>query len=118
MTLSMMIDPKYYTLQFENADYHDLIKERDHLIKLLKRFEKKELAGDRSGEEWHFKEQPDVVYKFQLEYLIELCKLMNEKYENEYYCTGRTLAAGYHNNESNDESNEKSNSFLFFLHKK
>ena len=34
----------------------------------------------------------------------EMCKLRHEKYENEYYCTGRTLAAGYHTNESNDEN--------------
>lgn len=45
----MMISPKVYVNDYKTMDYHELIKERDRLIRSIRSFEKKECAGDRTG---------------------------------------------------------------------
>ena len=41
----MMISPKMYVAQFENATYNEMITERDGLIRYILHFEKMEKAG-------------------------------------------------------------------------
>ena len=86
-----MISPSNYIEQLENADYAELITERDNLLAYIKEYEAKEIAGDRSGKEWDIDPQPDVRYQVYLEYLGELCKLMQEKYNRDYVWGDRKL---------------------------
>ncbi len=88
----MMISPASYVREFENADYLTLIKERDTLLRYIRRFEKKERAGDRSGDEWNICPDPEVVYQMYLEYLSELCALMQRRYNEEYVFGKKTLS--------------------------
>lgn len=76
----MMISPGGYIDELRDADYNTLIEERNHLIEAITEFERKEKAGDRSGEEWRIMPSPEVQYQMDLQYLSELCKLMYEKY--------------------------------------
>ena len=61
------------------------------LIRFIRKYEKKDVAGDRSGNEWSIHPQPDVRYQVYLEYLAELCKYMSKKYNKEYVWGDRTL---------------------------
>lgn len=45
----MMISPEMYAEQFKEASYQEMIKERDSLIRYIRKYEKLEKAGDRSG---------------------------------------------------------------------
>ncbi len=76
----MMISPGGYIDELRDADYNTLIEERDQLIEAIAEFERKEKAGDRSGEEWRILPSPEVQYQMNLQYLSEVCKLMYEKY--------------------------------------
>lgn len=87
----MMISPEAYIDRFKGAEYLDLITERDRLIRFIKEYEEKDIAGDRSGKEWDIHPQPDVRYQVYLEYLSRLCVLMSEKYNEEYVWGDRTL---------------------------
>lgn len=80
----MMLSPGNFIHEYKDADYPELMKVRDRLVKDILEFEKKEMAGDRSGEEWEYCPSPEVVYQMNLEYLSALCKLMQEKYNTEY----------------------------------
>ena len=88
----MMISPKVYVNDFKTMDYHELIKERDRLIRSIRSFEKKECAGDRTGPEWHIQPSPEVVYQCDLEYLAELCQLMRDRYNEEYVWGDKELS--------------------------
>lgn len=48
----MMISPEAYLEQMKNATYEQLIKERDGLIRYVRRYEKTEKAGVRSGDDF------------------------------------------------------------------
>ena len=87
----MMISPEAYIDRFNGAEYLDLITERDCLIRFIKEYEEKDIAGDRSGKEWDIHPQPDVRYQVYLEYLSRLCVLMSEKYNEDYVWGDRTL---------------------------
>ena len=80
----MMISPNNYISEYTDSDYHELMDERDRLIKSIKGFEEKEKNGDRSGDEWNWDPSPEVVYQCNLEYLARLCSFMHEKYNTEY----------------------------------
>ena len=88
----MMISPVTFVEELKDADYNNLIKERDQLIEYILEFEKKEKAGDRSGDEWNINPMPDVVYQLYLEYLAELCKMMKEIYCEEYVWGDKSLS--------------------------
>ncbi len=88
----MMISPASYIDKFEDAEYLQLIEERDRLLAFIKNYEEKDIAGDRSGEEWSIHPQPDVRYQMYLEYLGELCNLMREKYNTDYVWGDRKLS--------------------------
>ena len=87
----MMISPSSYIDRFKDVEYLDLIKEHNHLMKFIIEYEEKDIAGDRSGEEWGIHPQPDVRYQIYLEYLGELCALMSERYNQDYVWGDRTL---------------------------
>ena len=87
----MMISPSMYLEEIKDAEYLELIEERDNLLAFIKDYESKDIAGDRSGDEWNIHPQPDVRYQMYLEYLGELCSLMKEKYNHEYVWGNRKL---------------------------
>ena len=87
----MMISPASYIEHLQDAGYLELIEERDRLLRFIKEYEEKDIAGDRSGDEWRVHPQPDVRYQVYLEYLSELCSLMQEKYNHDYVWGDRTL---------------------------
>ena len=80
----MMMSPEGYAERYKGAEYHEMIKERDRLIDSIRQFEQKQREGDRSGEEWMIEPSPEVVYQCNLEYLAELCKMIQEKYNRVY----------------------------------
>ena len=87
----MMTSPDAYVSQFENAEYLDLIAERDQLISFIQNYEKNEIAGICSEEEVIVSPGPDVQYQVYLEYLAELCILMQRKYNRDYVWGERSL---------------------------
>ena len=87
----MMVSPGYFAERWEKLSYLELIKERDELICSLQDFEKKEMAGDRSDPEWKYCPSPDVRYQMNFDYLADICRIMHEKYNDEYVWGGRTL---------------------------
>ena len=87
----MMRGPASYIESLKDVEYLELIKERDRLIRFIRKYEKKDVAGDRSGNEWSIHPLPDVRYQVYLEYLAELCKYMSKKYNQEYVWGDRTL---------------------------
>ncbi len=87
----MMISPESYIKEFEDAGYRRLIQERNHLVNFIKKFEKDEMAGDRSGFDWRISPSPEVRYQLYLEYLSKLCLLMRDKYNQDYVNGCRSL---------------------------
>ena len=87
----MMISPDYYIEQLKEADYLQLIEERNGLIEAIEDFEKNELTGDRSGEARLMMPSPEVVYQMNLEYLGRLCEFMKEKYNRDYVWENKRL---------------------------
>lgn len=88
----MMISPEMYAEQFKDATYKEMIKERDSLIRYIRKYEKLEKAGDHSGEEWMIHPQPDVRYQMYMEYLAALLLLMKDKYNEEYVWGDKKLS--------------------------
>ena len=87
----MMVSPEYFAEQWKKLSYSQLISERDDLIQSLQDFERKEMAGDRSDPEWNYCPSPEVWYQMYFEYLAAICRIINEKYNNEYVWGKRTL---------------------------
>lgn len=88
----MMLNPEMYAEQFKNASYQEMIKERDSLMRYIRKYEKLEKAGDRSGEEWMIHPQPDVRYQMCMEYLAALLLLMKDKYNEDYVWGDKRLS--------------------------
>lgn len=87
----MMLSPYAYANGWKDADYTELIRERDALIRSIRRFERKEKEGDRTGSGWSILPAPETVYQMELEYLSELCRIMHDRYSDEYAWGERTL---------------------------
>ena len=87
----MMISPGAYIGSLEGRSYPELIKERKELIRFINRFEKNEMASDRSDPGWEFRPSPEVKYQVYLEYLSQICDLMRTKYNEKYIFGNRTL---------------------------
>ena len=87
----MMVSPEIYIREVEGKSYLELIKERDKLLRFVRCFEKKEMAGGRSDSAWHGSPSPAVRYQVYLEYLSVLCNLMQKRYNDEYVWEDRTL---------------------------
>ena len=88
----MMMAPEAYIDGLKDADYLTLMNERNDLIQSIRRFERDERRGDRSGEEWKLLPNPETAYRMNLEYLSELCRMMQDRYTEEYVGGGRRLS--------------------------
>ncbi len=73
--MSMMIDPTTFRKALENATLDKIIKERDKLIREIRRYEKGKIPED----EYCMDPSPEVVYRMNNVYLAELCYLIIEK---------------------------------------
>lgn len=73
--MSMMIDPTTFRKALENAPLDKIIKERDKLIREIRRYEK----GKIPEEDYCRDPSPEVVYRMNNAYLAELCYLIVEK---------------------------------------
>ncbi len=93
----MMISPGAYIKQFENADYMELIEERNRLISFINWFEMNEYRNDRSSDEWKYKPSPETRYRMYFHYLALICFLMHDKYGDEYVTGKHSLARDYQN---------------------
>ena len=87
----MMISPEMFKENLKDKSYMELIRERNRLIRYIRKFEKDEMAGDRSDPGWRICPSQDVQYQMHLEYLAALCGMMKEKYNDEYVWGKRTL---------------------------
>ena len=76
--MTMMISPKTFRGAFENATLDELIKERDKLIREIRRYEKGKIPIDELCRD----PSPEVVYMMNNLYLAELCTLIYEKHQD------------------------------------
>ena len=67
-----------------------MIKERDSLMRYIRKYEKLEKAGDCSDEEWMIYPQSDVRYQMYMEYLAAL--LLLNKYNEDYVWGDKRLS--------------------------
>ena len=74
----MMVDPVSFRKSLENATLEEIIKERDKLIREIRRYEK----GKTSLDEITMDPSPEVVYMMNNLYLAELCHLLYEKHKD------------------------------------
>ena len=79
----MMISPGSYSDEHKNDTFNQLMEERDSLYKEIKELEKIVYNDDRGQSEWKMQPGPDVIYQMDLEYLAEICNLLQEKYNSE-----------------------------------
>ena len=77
----MMISPEMFADEYKENSYEELIKVRDNLIQDIRRFEK----GNITEEEMMTKPSQDTRYQCNLEYLAEICKLIQEKYNQKLW---------------------------------
>ena len=73
-----MVDPVSFRKSLENATLEEIIKERDKLIREIRRYEK----GKTSLDEITMDPSPEVVYMMNNLYLAELCHLLYEKHKD------------------------------------
>ena len=73
-----MISPKTFRGAFENTTLEEIIKERDKLIREIRRYEK----GKIPEEDYMIDPSPEVVYMMNNLYLAELCNLIYEKHQD------------------------------------
>ena len=76
----MMISPEAYVDNIKDKSYKNLLKERDKLIQNLKIFEKHYKNIDEPTTYPSF----EIIYLYNLDYLIEIWKLVKEKYQDEF----------------------------------
>ena len=75
----MMIDPKSYRRNFENASLDELLSERDKIIKFMQDYENHRLPlGD-----YLMDPSPEVRYSMKIRYLMEICNLIQIRMEKE-----------------------------------
>lgn len=79
----MMISPENYIDMIKNNSYYNLLKERDCLIREIRRFEKDK---DKSSKELMMEPSPEVQYQMNLQYLAKLCQLISETYNRDSVC--------------------------------
>ena len=76
----MMISPEGFFEEYRNKTYTELLTVRDELFDQIRTFEKHTYDPKLA----HLHASPEVVYQCNLEYLGQLCKLIAEKYNQEY----------------------------------
>ena len=70
-----MIHPKTYRDSLEDVPLDKIIKERDKIIREIRRYEK----GKIPKEDYMIDPSPETVYMMNNLYLAELCNLIYEK---------------------------------------
>lgn len=80
----MMMSPEEYVYSHRDDSIEELIKERNSLIENLKELEKIVFDPDKKSTEWLTIPGPDVQYSFCCCFIVEICKLIRDKYNNEY----------------------------------
>lgn len=70
-----MMSPDMVKYQYQDAPLKEIIKERDRLIRQIRKYEKGKIPED----EYCMDPSPDVVYMMNNLYLAELCYLISEK---------------------------------------
>lgn len=73
----MMVDPSSVRKAYKNAPLEEIIKERDKLIREIRRYEKGKIPED----ECWASPSPEMIYSMNNLYLAELCYLINKKDE-------------------------------------
>ena len=81
----MMLSPDFA------AEGHKNVTERNSCFLELKELEKIVFDENRTNPEWDVHPGPDVRYQWTLEYIAELCKLMQEKYCREIVHMGEEM---------------------------
>lgn len=76
----MMIGLGGYIAMHENDSFEQLIKERNNLVSEINKLEKIVFDENKTDQVWMIHPGPDVKYQMYLEYLAELCKFMQKKY--------------------------------------
>lgn len=71
----MMLDPKDYRKELENATLKKILKDRDRIIEFMHDFENNKLPKKYYERD----PSPEVVYLTNLEYLKEICDLIKIK---------------------------------------
>ncbi len=71
----MMIDPTTFREAYKNATLEEIIKERDKLMREIRRYEKDKIPE----EDYMMNPSPETVYRMNNLYLAELCYLIIEK---------------------------------------
>ena len=74
----MMISPAGFAREHEGKSYEELIAVRDELMAKIKAFEN----GETPEEDYLIMPSPDTRYWCNLKYMIEICKLVDEAYNN------------------------------------
>ena len=76
-----MIDPITFREAFKNATIEEIIKERDRIIREIRRYEKGKIPED----DYCMDPSPEVIYIMNNSYLVELCYLIIKKRKEEDY---------------------------------
>ena len=71
----MMISSEYYRETIKDYTMEQLFKERDELLKEIRRYRRYEI----SPEEYQKAPSPSVIYKCNMKYLEAVRELINEK---------------------------------------
>ena len=71
-----MISPEQYADDIKDLSYEKLVGERHELIEALHRFENNYTSDYKPD----IDNYSDVIYQMQNKYLVEVTKLLNEKY--------------------------------------
>ena len=78
----MMIDPKSYRSQFENASLEELLSQRDRIIEFMHDYENHNLPD----EDFSMDPNPEVIYFSNIGYLTEICDLIKIRMtDDEFY---------------------------------
>ena len=78
----MMPDPQSYVESVKDYPYQDLIKEKDELVRDIRKLER-QLFNNQDQIEIRYP-SPDVEYQVYLEYLSELTAYMSKRYNEEF----------------------------------
>ena len=73
--MAMMIDLASFREAFKKATINEIIKERDKIIREIRRYEKGKIPED----DYMMDPSPETVYMMNNLYLAELCNLIYEK---------------------------------------
>ena len=71
-----MISPESYADDIKDLPYEKLVDKRNELIEELHQIEKSGTSNDKM----HDEDYTDVIYQMTNHYLVEVTKLLNEKY--------------------------------------